>query len=79
MNKMSWLDLYNFLYNQANDSKNFGHFDWQSPVIIHDASSGDEFSCDTWVVSSDNDNGKNKLVLAINIESIFAENEKGNS
>jgi hypothetical protein len=74
---MNWLDLYSFLCNQANDSRNFGHFDWQSPVMIHDASTGDESSCDTWVVSTNN--GKDKLVLATNIESIFAENEKGNS
>jgi hypothetical protein len=77
MNKMTWLDLYSFLYKQANDTKNFGNFDWQSPVIIHDASTGDECDCDTWVLSCDG--GKDKIVLATNIESIFNENNKGGS
>jgi len=77
MNKMTWLDLYNFLHDQANDSRNFGHFDWQSPVMVHDASTGEEFNCDTWVISTNN--GQDRVVLATNIESIFTENMKGNS
>ncbi len=77
MNKITWLDLYNFLYNQANDTRNFGHFNWQSPVIVHDASTGEEFNCDTWVISTNG--GEDKIVLATNIESIFSENKKGNS
>jgi len=77
MNKLTWLDLYNFLYNQANDTRNFGHFNWQSPVIVHDASTGEEFNCDTWVISTND--GEDKIVLATNIESIFSENKKGNS
>lgn len=71
MNNMTWLDLYNFLYNQAN--LNVGKFNWSSPVMIHDASTGDEYNCDTWIISDDK--GNDRVVLATNIESIFAENK----
>ena len=72
MNNMTWLDLYNFLYEKANDNKNFGKMNWQEPVMVHDASTGDELNCDTWVVSTNKD-GKERLVIAINIETIFNE------
>jgi hypothetical protein len=77
MNKMSWLDLYNYLHSQAHDFKNLGKFDWNVPVMIHDASTGEEHYCDTWVISSDV--GGDRVVLATNIESIFAENKGGHS
>ena len=72
MNNMTWLDLYNFLYEKANGNKNFGKMNWQEPVMVHDASTGDELNCDTWVVSTNKD-GKERLVLATNIETIFRE------
>ena len=75
MNKMTWLDLYNFLHKQAHDFKNLGKFEWNEPVIIHDASSGEENYCDTYFIS--NDSNSEHLVLAINIDSIFTENKKG--
>lgn len=71
MNNMTWLDLYNYLHSQAHDFKNLGKFDWNSPVMIHDASTGDEFNCDTLVISDNN--GEDRVVLATNIETIFAE------
>lgn len=77
MNKMTWLDLYNYLHAQAHDFKNLGKFDWNSQVMIHDASTGDEFHCDTWIVTDQK--GEDKVVLATNIESVFADNRKGNS
>lgn len=77
MNNMTWLDLYNFLYHQANDTKSFGKMNWQEPVMVHDANTGNEIGCDTWIVS--NSNGKDRLVLATNIESIFVENKGGHS
>lgn len=77
MNNMTWLDLYNFLHSKAHDFKNFGKFNWNSPAIVHDASTGDEYRCDTWIVSDDN--GNDRLVIVTNIESIYAENTKGNS
>lgn len=33
---MTWLDLYNFLYEQANYSKNIGKFDWQQEIKVFD-------------------------------------------
>ncbi len=33
---MTWLDLYNFLYEQANCSKNIGKFDWQQEIKVFD-------------------------------------------
>lgn len=80
MNNMTWLDLYNYLHFQAHDFKNLGKFDWNTPVMIHDASTGDEFTCDTWVISNRSMEGdQDRVVLATNIESIFAENKKGKS
>jgi hypothetical protein len=35
-NKMSWLDLYNFLYQRANDIHNPGSFPWQENVQVFD-------------------------------------------
>ena len=42
MNKMTWLDLYNYLHAQANGLDNLGKFDWNSPVMVHDAETGEE-------------------------------------
>lgn len=36
MSKMTWLDLYNFLNQQANEVKNFGKFPWQEQVHVFD-------------------------------------------
>ena len=77
MNNMTWLDLYNFLLRQANDSKNFGKMNWQETVMVHDANTGEEINCDTWIISSNN--GQDRLVLATNIEGIFNENKKEKS
>ncbi len=69
MTQMTWLDLYNYLHAQANGLDNIGNFNWNVPVLIHDAESGDEYNCDTWVLSDSNKN--EKLVLLINPDSIF--------
>jgi hypothetical protein len=71
MNNMTWLDLYNFLYSQANDTKNVGKINWQDSVVVHDANTGDEMNCDTWIVSDNR--GNDRLVLATNVETIFTE------
>jgi hypothetical protein len=73
MNKMTWLDLYNFLYEKANDIHTFGTFDWSRPVMVHDADTGDEFVCDTYYVTDDR--GVDRLVLITNIEKIFEEGQ----
>lgn len=75
MNKMTWLDLYNYLHAQANGLDNLGKFDWNSPVIIHDASTGEESYCDTWEIT--HKINQERVVLVTNIESIFSENTKG--
>jgi len=36
MEKMSWLDLYNYLHAQAHDFKNMGKFPWREEVKIFD-------------------------------------------
>ena len=33
---MTWLDLYNFLHERANDVKNPGSFPWQEEVKVFD-------------------------------------------
>jgi hypothetical protein len=43
---MSWLDLYNFLYERANDMKNLGQFDWQKEVKVYDNAYGGLFNAD---------------------------------
>ncbi|NBO17511.1 MAG: hypothetical protein EBV07_01305, partial [Proteobacteria bacterium] len=73
MNKLTWLDLYNFLVERANNVNAVGTFDWNRPVLIHDADTGDEFSCDTYYVTDDC--GEDRLVLITNIEKIFEENK----
>jgi hypothetical protein len=71
MNKMTWLDLYNFLSERANNINAVGTFDWNKPVLVHDADTGDEVNCDTWIVSTNG--GEKKLVLVTNLENIFSE------
>jgi len=36
MNNMTWLQLYNFLYERANDIHNPGSFPWQQKVEVFD-------------------------------------------
>ncbi len=45
MNNITWIDLYQFLCERANDMKNLGSFDWSAPVIVYDTENGDEFDC----------------------------------
>jgi hypothetical protein len=61
--KMTWLDLYNYLNAQANGLDNLGLFDWNSPVIVHDAATGQEYSCDTYILNK-------KVTITINIDCI---------
>ena len=73
MSKITWLDLYNFLHDQANNINKVGNFNWDVPVMIHDADTGDELTCDTWVISDNR--GKDRVVLVTNIEHIYSENK----
>lgn len=36
MNKITWLDIYNYLHKQANDIQNLGKFPWQEEAKIFD-------------------------------------------
>ena len=67
MNKINWLDLYSFLYERANNSKYFGQFNWDDPVLIHNANTGLEEYCDTYIVS---DTNSQRLVLATHSETV---------
>jgi len=75
MNNLTWLDLFQFLNKQANEIENIGRFNWQDQVVIHDSNTGDEFTCDTYIISDNR--GSDRLVLAINVEAIFGENSNG--
>lgn len=44
MNKITWLDLFNFLNERANDFKNLGKFDWQAEVKVYDNQYGGLYS-----------------------------------
>jgi hypothetical protein len=68
--QMTWLDLYNYLHDQANRIENIGKFDWSSSVIVHDAETGNEYNCDTYLFDD-------KITLTINMDSVFI--EKGQS
>ncbi len=72
MNNMTWLDLYNFLHQKANDINNPDQNMWQQKVVVHNAETGDEYPTDTWIVT-DNRNF-DRLVLVINAEEIYNEN-----
>ena len=43
---MTWLDLYNYLYERANDIKNPGSFPWQEKVKVFDWGTLDYYSID---------------------------------
>lgn len=72
MTKITWLDLYNFLHDQANNIHKIGNFSWNSPVVIHDADTGDEFNCDVYTLGDSS--GNDKFVLMYNTENIYSEN-----
>ena len=72
MNNMTWLDLYNYLYRQANF--NVGNFNWSSEVIIYDAETGDEYNCDTYYLS-DNRSNKERLVLITNFGQLMRQSK----
>ena len=56
---MTWLDLYNYLYERANDIKNPGSFPWQEKVKVFDWGTLDYYPIDFLQTLPDN-----KLSLA---------------
>ena len=71
---MTWLDLYNFLHNKANNIKELDSDSWGKTVFVHNAETGEEVSCDVWSITDDNN--KPRLVLAINEESLHNQVDK---
>jgi hypothetical protein len=65
---MKWIDLFQFLNKTANDMKNIGKFNWQSEVLIYDASTGEEYTCDTYYVRSND-----QPILMINLDKTTSE------
>ena len=43
---MTWLDLYNFLYEKANDISSEGNFPWQESVQVFDFETLEYYSTD---------------------------------
>ena len=43
---MKWIDLYNFLYERANDINNLGNFPWQESVEVFDFNSLEYYKAD---------------------------------
>lgn len=70
---MTWLDLYNYLYQQANTLKGIGNFNWQAPVTVYDVDNQHESICDTWTLRDKK--GIDRLVLAINHDTIGSERD----
>ena len=68
MSKITWLELYNFLHETANNIHKHGTFDWQKDVVIYDNESGEEKTCDTYYLTDFN--GSEKFVLMTNMEKI---------
>lgn len=61
---MNWLDLYNYLYDQAHDMEKMGEFNWQEEIVLHDANTGEEKGVDIFRLGD-------KTVLTINSDTIF--------
>jgi len=64
---MTWLELYNLLYDRANTMSKLGTVRWNDEIIVHDASTGEENSVDIWELSEsiEGDN-ESRLTLVYN-------------
>jgi hypothetical protein len=58
--KMTWLDLYNYLHERANDVKNLGSFPWQETVEVFDWETLNYYPTDFIIMPADN-----KISLAV--------------
>jgi hypothetical protein len=68
---ITWLELYNFLHKKANNTLNLDPHIWSEKVMIHNAETGDEYPCDTFLISDKKRD--ERLVLVINLEEIYRE------
>ena len=66
---MTWLELYNFLHEQANSIHKHGTFDWQSDVKVYDAENDELSDCDTYFLTDENNN-ETKFVLMTHLEKV---------
>jgi hypothetical protein len=64
---MTWLELYNFLHKIANNVDNLNPNLWQQKVLVHNAETGDEYTCDTWELT---DNKNKRIVIVFNHDEI---------
>lgn len=71
MNRMTWLDLYNFLYERANDVKNLGSFPWQEEVKVFDFETLEYYNTDFIQMPDD------KISLSIDSASLDMEVNSG--
>lgn len=53
MKQMTWLDLYHFLFERANNIHAVGTFDWNRPVQVFDNATGELFDTDTYYLNGD--------------------------
>ena len=63
---MTWLELYKLLHKKANDINNLDSAIWSSPVVSHDAKTGEEK-----VLTNINIDGK--IVLAYNLDAFYGD------
>lgn len=62
---MTWLDLFQFLNERANDFKSLGQFDWQANIKVYDNQYGAIYSTDLIKLH----NLKNKQEICFQIDS----------
>ena len=60
---MTWLDLYNFLHQRANDLKNLGSFNWQASVEVYDNKYGE--TSDANLIELYDDFGNKQIYIKI--------------
>ena len=64
---MTWLQLYNLLYDRANTMSKLGTVKWNEEIVVHDASTGEENPVDIWELSDPIEHDHNtRLTLVYN-------------
>lgn len=53
MLKITWLDLYNFLYHKAHDFKNLGNFNWNAEIKVLNPETGEQYSIEPNLAKDD--------------------------
>lgn len=64
---MTWLQLYNLLYDRANTMSKLGTVKWNEEIFIHNAETGEEHTVDIWELSDPIEHDHNtRLTLVYN-------------